>query len=104
MDRRACWSHRGLLDQLDRDETAASWRISWRPFGAGDIRLLHGTLAVFQTLGFFITCCLDLPFRWSAWQALGGLAEGRDRCAGTPEKVDNDLEALEACHGRRGHA
>jgi len=85
---------RGLLDQLDRDETAGIVAHLVASIGAGDIRLLHGTLAVFQTLGFFITC-LDLPFRWSAWQALGGLAGVVTGLQGAPEKVDKTLEALE---------
>jgi Zn-dependent protease with chaperone function len=60
---------RGLLDQLDRDETSGVVAHLIASIGAGDIRLSQGILAVFQTFGFFVTF-LDLPFRWSAWRAL----------------------------------
>jgi hypothetical protein len=62
--------------------------------GDGDPRLSHSVLAVFQTFGFFVTI-LDLPFRWSAWQALGGavlLAVGLRR---EPAAVERTLELLE---------
>jgi hypothetical protein len=62
--------------------------------GAGDLRLTHAILAVFQTLGFFVTF-LDLPFRWSAWQALGGMALVTSGVRRSPEKVQQTLDFLE---------
>ena len=76
---------RGLLDQLDRDETSGVVAHLIASIGAGDIRLTHGILAVFQTFGFFVTF-LDLPFRWSAWRALGGLALVALVCAALPSR------------------
>ena len=86
---------RGLLDQLDRDETSGVVAHLIASVGAGDVRLMHAVLAVFQTFGFFVTF-LDLPFRWSAWQALGGLALVTVGLRKSPEKVAQTLEALES--------
>lgn len=86
---------RGLLDQFDRDETTGVVGHLVASIGAGDIRLMYGILAVFQTFGFFVTI-LDLPFRWSAWQALGGLVLVTVGARRSPEAVAQSLEALEA--------
>jgi Zn-dependent protease with chaperone function len=85
---------RGLLDQLDRDETSGIVAHLIASIGAGDVRLTHAILAVFQTLGFFMTF-LDLPFRWSAWQALGGMVLVMLGLRRSPEKMEQTLELLE---------
>ena len=85
---------RGLLDQLDRDETSGVVAHLVASIGAGDIRLTHGILAVFQTFGFFVTF-LDLPFRWSAWRALGGLALVAAGLRRSPDMVAQTLESVE---------
>jgi Zn-dependent protease with chaperone function len=85
---------RGLLDRLDRDETSGIVAHLIASIGAGDIRLSHGILAVFQTFGFFVTF-LDLPFRWSAWRALGGLLLVATGLRRQPEAVAQTLEAVE---------
>jgi Zn-dependent protease with chaperone function len=63
---------RGMLDRLDRGETEAVAARLVSAIGAGDLHAATGILAVFRTLGFFLTV-LDLPLRWSAWRTLGGL-------------------------------
>jgi len=63
---------RGMLDRLDRSETEAVAARLISAIGAGDLRAAAGIMAVFRTLGFFLTV-LDLPLRWSAWRTLGGL-------------------------------
>ena len=63
---------RGMLDRLDRGETEAVAARLVSAIGAGDPHAATGILAVFRTLGFFLTV-LDLPLRWSAWRTLGGL-------------------------------
>ena len=85
---------RGLLDQLDRDETSAVVAHLVASAGAGDIRLTHAVLAVFQTFGFFVTF-LDLPFRWSAWRALGGLSLVSVGLRRSPEEIERTLLLIE---------
>jgi Zn-dependent protease with chaperone function len=85
---------RGLLDRLDRDETSGVVAHLVASIGAGDIRLTHGILAVFQTFGFFVTF-LDLPFRWSAWRALGGLVLVAAGLRRSTEMVAQTLESVE---------
>jgi Zn-dependent protease with chaperone function len=63
---------RGMLDSLDRGETEAVAARLVSALGAGDLQAATGIMAVFRTLGFFLTV-LDLPLRWSAWRTLGGL-------------------------------
>lgn len=63
---------RGMLDTLDRSETEAVAARLVSAIGAGDLHAATGIMAVFRTLGFFLTL-LDLPLRWSAWRTLGGL-------------------------------
>jgi Zn-dependent protease with chaperone function len=63
---------RGMLDRLDRSGTEAVAARLISAIGAGDLRAAAGIMAVFRTLGFFLTV-LDLPLRWSAWRTLGGL-------------------------------
>ena len=63
---------RGMLDALDRSETEAVAARLVSAIGAGDPRAATSIMAVFRTLGFFLTV-LDLPLRWSAWRTLGGL-------------------------------
>jgi Zn-dependent protease with chaperone function len=87
---------RGLLDQLDRDETSGVVAHLMASIGAGDLRLMHAILAVSQTFGFFLSF-LDLPFRWSAWTALGGLALVASGVRRDPAAVAGTLEAVE--HG-----
>jgi Zn-dependent protease with chaperone function len=64
---------RGLLDRLDRQETVGAVAHVVASAGNGDLRLAAAVLAVFQTLGAFLTL-FDLPFRRGAWMTLGGLA------------------------------
>jgi len=64
---------RGLLDDLDRDETEAIMARLVTGLVAGDLHVAGGVMAAFQTFGFFLTV-LDLPIRLSAWGALGRLA------------------------------
>jgi Zn-dependent protease with chaperone function len=85
---------RGLIDRLDRDETTGIVAHLIASAGAGDIRLSHAILAVFETFGFFVTF-LDLPFRWSAWRALGGTLLMTLGLRRNPEKVQQTLELLE---------
>jgi Zn-dependent protease with chaperone function len=85
---------RGLLDQFDRDETSGVVAHLMASIGAGDLRLMHAILAVFQTFGFFLSF-LDLPFRWSAWTALGGLALVASGVRRDPAAVAGTLEAVE---------
>jgi Zn-dependent protease with chaperone function len=63
---------RGMLDRLDRSETEAVAARLISAIGAGDFHAATGIMAVFRTLGFFLTV-LDLPLRWSAWRTLGGV-------------------------------
>ena len=63
---------RGMLDSLDRSETEAVAARLVSAIGAGYLQAATGIMAVFRTLGFFLTV-LDLPLRWSAWRTLGGL-------------------------------
>ena len=63
---------RGMLDRLDRSETEAVAARLVSAIGAGDLHAATGIMAVFRTLGFFLTV-LDLPIRWSAWRILGGV-------------------------------
>ena len=63
---------RGLLEGLDRAETQAVVGRLVAAIGAGDVGVAHAVMAVFQTLGFFLTV-LDLPLRLSAWTTFGGL-------------------------------
>lgn len=64
---------RGLLDALDRRETQGVAAHLIGAAGNGDLRLAASVQAVFGTLGALLTL-FDLPFRRSAWPALGGLA------------------------------
>ena len=90
---------RGMLDKLDRSETEAVAARLVSAIGAGDLHAATGIMAVFRTLGFFLTV-LDLPLRWSAWRTLGGLLlVSVTRRAGTDAlgRVGEGLEAgLEA--------
>ena len=86
---------RSLLDQLDRNETSGIVAHLIASIGAGDMRLTHGILAVFQTFGFFVTF-LDLPFRWSAWRALGGLLLVILGLRRSPDKVTRTLDLVES--------
>jgi Zn-dependent protease with chaperone function len=61
---------RALLDQLNREQIQAVMAHCIGSIGNGDLRVTQSLLATFQTLGLFHTV-LDLPFRWSAWRALG---------------------------------
>jgi Zn-dependent protease with chaperone function len=63
---------RGMLETLDRSETEAVAARLISAIGAGDLHAATGIMAVFRTLGFFLTV-LDLPLRGSAWRTLGGL-------------------------------
>ena len=85
---------RGLLDRLDRDETSGVVAHLVASIGAGDIRLTHAILAVFQTFGFFVTF-LDLPVRWSAWRALGGLSLVVLGIRRSPEAIERTLVPVE---------
>jgi hypothetical protein len=62
--------------------------------GEGDVGITASILAVFQTLGFFLTV-LDLPFRWSAWRALGGLVLAGLAIRRSPEAIARTAEQLE---------
>ena len=64
---------RGLLNRLDRRETLGVAAHLVASAGNGDLGLAASILAVFQTLGTFLTL-FDLPFRRSAWISLGRLA------------------------------
>ena len=64
---------RGLLDRLDRQETVGAVAHVVASVGDGDLGLAAAVLAVFQTLGAFLTL-FDLPFRRGAWITLAGLA------------------------------
>jgi Zn-dependent protease with chaperone function len=59
---------RGLLDQLDRPETAAVIADLVGSIGNGDWRLMCSLMAVLETLGLFLSM-IDLPFRAKARRA-----------------------------------
>jgi Zn-dependent protease with chaperone function len=63
---------RGLLDRLDRRETLGVAAHLVASAGDGDLGLAAAVLALFQTLGTFLTL-FDLLFRRSAWIALARL-------------------------------
>lgn len=90
---------RGMLDRLDRSETEAVAARLVSAIGAGDLHAATGIMAVFRTLGFFLTV-LDLPLRWSAWRTLGGLLlvsvtrrAGGDALGRLGEGLEEGLEA-----------
>ena len=90
---------RGMLDRLDRSETEAVAARLVSAIGAGDLQAATGIMAVFRTLGFFLTV-LDLPLRWSAWRTLGGLLlvsvtrrAGADALGRVGEGLEEGLEA-----------
>lgn len=62
------------------------------------MRFTASILSVFQTLGFFLTL-LDLPFRWSAWRALGSLGLTALIPCPAPERVAQAGEGIEAALG-----
>jgi len=64
---------RGLLDQLDRDETKAIIARLVTRLAVGDMQVARGVMATFHTFFLFLTV-LDLPFRLSAWRTLSRLA------------------------------
>jgi Zn-dependent protease with chaperone function len=86
---------RGLLDQLDRSETSAVVGHMIASIGGGDIKVTASVLAVFQAFGFFLTV-LDLPFRWSAWWALGGLVLVSATPRPSPESIARAGDSIEA--------
>ena len=86
---------RGLLDSLDRAETSAVIGHMIASIGGGDIKVTASILAVFQTFGFFLTV-LDLPFRWSAWRALGGLVVVSATPRPSPESIVRAGDSIEA--------
>ncbi|HEY0522412.1 MAG TPA: M48 family metalloprotease [Stellaceae bacterium] len=63
---------RGLLDRLDRDETQGVVAHLVASIGDGDLRLTQAILALFETLGLFLTI-IDLPFRATARRRIGQL-------------------------------
>jgi len=63
---------RGLLDRLDRDETQGVVAQLIASIGDGDLRLTQAILALFETLGLFLTI-IDLPFRATARRRIGRL-------------------------------
>ena len=90
---------RGMLDRLDRSETEAVAARLISAIGAGDLHAATGIMAVFRTLGFFLTL-LDLPLRWSAWRTLGGLLlvsvtrrTGADTLGRIGEGLEDGLQA-----------
>ena len=90
---------RGMLDKLDCSETEAVAARLVSAIGAGDLHAATGILAVFRTLGFFLTV-LDLPLRWSAWRTLGELLlvsvtrrTGADALGRVGEGLEEGLEA-----------
>jgi Zn-dependent protease with chaperone function len=85
---------RGLVESLDRRETSGIAAHLVAAIGEGDIGLSRSVLAVFQTLGFFLTI-LDLPFRWSASRALGGIALVALGIRRSPDAVSRVGELLE---------
>jgi Zn-dependent protease with chaperone function len=85
---------RGLIDSLDRRETGGVVAHLIATIVQGDVGLSVSVLAVFQTLGFFLTI-LDLPLRWSAARALGGLALVVLGLRRSPEAVARAGEMLE---------
>lgn len=85
---------RGLLDTLSRDETSGVVAHLVASVAQGDMRLTHGVLAVFQTFGFYFTF-LDLPFRWSAWRSLGGLALIIAGLRRDPRDITRTLDSVE---------
>jgi Zn-dependent protease with chaperone function len=60
---------RGLIDRLDRDEVQGVIAHLIGSLGNGDQRLTVALMAVFETLGLFLTI-LDLPFRAAARRTL----------------------------------
>ena len=88
---------RGLVDRMDRAETAAVLAHLVASVGNGDLAVVRSVLALFQTLGFFLTI-LDLPFRLSAWTALGGFLAAL-RPGTTSLGAERAAQGLEAALG-----
>jgi Zn-dependent protease with chaperone function len=86
---------RGLLDQLDRQETEAVIGHLVGSIGNGDWRLLCSLMAVFETLGLFLTI-IDLPFRAKARRALWRLLRLVVLRASRPEESTAVAEMLAA--------
>jgi Zn-dependent protease with chaperone function len=84
----------GLIEGLDRRETGTVAAHLVATIAAGDLGLGVSVLAVFQTLGFFLTI-LDLPLRWSASRALGSLILVGLGISRSPEAVTRVGEMLE---------
>ena len=63
----------GLLERLDRDETEATVARLVTGLIAGDLHVASGMMATFHTFYVFWTM-FNLPFRFSAWIALGRIA------------------------------
>ena len=61
---------RGIVERFDREQCEAIIADLIAAIGNGDLRLVQSLLAIFATLGLFLTV-LDLPFRVSAWSAIG---------------------------------
>ena len=85
---------RGLLETLDRQQTSGVVAHLVAAIIEGDIGVTASILAVFQTFAFFLTI-LDLPFRWSAWRALGGFALCALAIRRSPTAVARTGELLE---------
>jgi len=86
---------RGLIDRLDRDQIQAVAAHCVAAIGNGDQRIMQSLLATFQTLGLFHTI-LDLPFRWSAWRALGRFARATFDPRVSPTAVAAAARGIEA--------
>jgi Zn-dependent protease with chaperone function len=85
---------RGLVERLDRRETSGVVAHLVATIGEGDLGLSASVVAVFQTFGFFLTI-LDLPFRWSAFRALGGIFLVAVAIKRSPEAMARAGELLE---------
>jgi Zn-dependent protease with chaperone function len=79
---------------LNRDQVQAVMAHCIASIGNGDLRLMQSLLATFQTLGLFHTF-LDLPFRWSAWQALGAFARAMIDPHASPTSVQQAAHRIE---------
>jgi heat shock protein HtpX len=85
---------RGLLERLDRAQIESVAAHCVAAIGNGDQRIMQSLLATFLTLGLFHTI-LDLPFRASAWSALGRFARATLDRRVAPAQVDAAARGIE---------
>ncbi|HUI98333.1 MAG TPA: M48 family metalloprotease [Xanthobacteraceae bacterium] len=85
---------RGLIDRLERDQIEAVAAHCVAAIGNGDQRIMLSLLATLLTIGLFHSI-LDLPFRRTAWSALGRFARATLDPRASPADVDAASHGIE---------